>query len=212
MKKKEFIITTEKLLAYKMRKHVRTMTSQAIKKGDLIRSSFCELCLESKDSIQAHHKDYGRPLDVVWLCNSCHGKAHRKGHPLNPDCNPQTPMPYLYEKFNSIPLSFNISLQNFLALKEAADEQKISVQKLLQNLAFDSYPIQKNQLEFKFMEDYGKPLKKPLIGIQSVVKDEKLLQKPKSTNLQEPRSEGNQLLRGVGELSQILGGHGAAAS
>lgn len=43
----------------------------------------CESCgrteAEAKDvgqTIQAHHVDYAKPLDVVWLCASCHVRGH----------------------------------------------------------------------------------------------------------------------------------------
>jgi hypothetical protein len=29
-------------------------------------------------SLHAHHDDYSRPLDVVWLCPSCHRQHHVK--------------------------------------------------------------------------------------------------------------------------------------
>jgi hypothetical protein len=35
----------------------------------------CALC-GSENNIQGHHKDYGRPLDVVWLCATCHHRVH----------------------------------------------------------------------------------------------------------------------------------------
>lgn len=28
--------------------------------------------------VHAHHEDYSRPLDVVWLCRTCHGARHRE--------------------------------------------------------------------------------------------------------------------------------------
>lgn len=30
----------------------------------------------SADNIHAHHEDYSKPLDVVWLCASCHRVRH----------------------------------------------------------------------------------------------------------------------------------------
>ena len=61
--------TDEKLYA-------RGQVSNALAKGQLIRGEVCQLC-GSKDRIQAHHNDYSKPLDVVWICHSCHQRLHR---------------------------------------------------------------------------------------------------------------------------------------
>ena len=47
----------------------------AIKNGVINRPLCCTLCSSSK-RIQAHHEDYNKPLDVIWLCEQCHKKIH----------------------------------------------------------------------------------------------------------------------------------------
>jgi hypothetical protein len=55
----------------------RAFVRAAIKVGILIRPSKCSECLKECKP-EAHHEDYMKPLDIIWLCRSCHGKAHRK--------------------------------------------------------------------------------------------------------------------------------------
>lgn len=57
------------------RRAVRT----ALENGLLSRPDTCERCgdrpecmKDGRSSIQAHHHDYNRPLDVQWLCYRCH--------------------------------------------------------------------------------------------------------------------------------------------
>ena len=59
------------------------ITGSAIRNGKLFKEP-CEKC-GSEDNIHAHHDDYSKPLNVRWLCCSCHNKWHRdNGEALNP--------------------------------------------------------------------------------------------------------------------------------
>lgn len=53
----------------------RTAVSNALKLGQLIRQP-CQICGDSKS--EAHHEDYSKPLDVIWLCNEHHKARHRE--------------------------------------------------------------------------------------------------------------------------------------
>jgi hypothetical protein len=48
-------------------------TQRAIISGKLIKQP-CLFCGSLK--VQAHHPDYSKPLDIVWLCKSCHKRLH----------------------------------------------------------------------------------------------------------------------------------------
>jgi len=58
----------------------------AIRDGMLTRPETCSKC-GKPGKIHAHHKDYGRPLAVRWLCLDCHRALHariRQGIKLEP--------------------------------------------------------------------------------------------------------------------------------
>lgn len=49
----------------------------AVAAGVLSKPSVCSACgcPDSERRIEAHHHDYSKPLDVIWLCSMCHDKA-----------------------------------------------------------------------------------------------------------------------------------------
>lgn len=54
------------------------LVNRAIRLGELVRPNHCETC-QCKCKPIAHHTDYNRPLDVVWLCHPCHERRHHPG-------------------------------------------------------------------------------------------------------------------------------------
>lgn len=59
----------------KRRQYAHGQVSKAIKKGTLVRMP-CVKCADPKS--EAHHEDYDKPLDVVWLCSICHHQRHQE--------------------------------------------------------------------------------------------------------------------------------------
>lgn len=56
-------------------KHLARLTlNNSIKLGKTKRM-FCEICGEEKS--EAHHEDYNKPLEVMWLCNKHHRELHK---------------------------------------------------------------------------------------------------------------------------------------
>jgi hypothetical protein len=60
--------------------HARSTLYVAVKTGKVIRPERCQRCNEIAP-LEAHHGDYAKPLDVVWVCTSCHVVIH----PHHPD-------------------------------------------------------------------------------------------------------------------------------
>jgi len=50
----------------------------AVFKGELQRKEVCQVCGCNDKKIEAHHFDYDKPLEVIWVCTACHGWIHRK--------------------------------------------------------------------------------------------------------------------------------------
>lgn len=55
------------------------LVTDAIRTGKLQRPDVCESCggNRGKGVVQAHHRDYSKPLEVEWLCQPCHLEQHR---------------------------------------------------------------------------------------------------------------------------------------
>lgn len=49
---------------------------KAFKRGEIKRPKNCGEC-EKDCKPDAHHEDYSKPLDVNWLCRSCHMRHHK---------------------------------------------------------------------------------------------------------------------------------------
>lgn len=60
------------------------IVEKAVQRDTLTRPDVCEECggdgrefRDGRHPIQAHHCDYNKPLDVMWLCQPCHHNWHR---------------------------------------------------------------------------------------------------------------------------------------
>lgn len=77
--KKAYVHTLEQYKEWRDRNpekasaHARV--SYAVKTGKLVKQP-CEKC-GKQVRIEAHHTDYSKPLDVVWLCRQHHKEIHR---------------------------------------------------------------------------------------------------------------------------------------
>lgn len=61
--------------ADKRRSIAHNAVARAIRKGLLMPESCCRC---GSDVSLAHHEDYDKPLDVVWLCQPCHKQRHKE--------------------------------------------------------------------------------------------------------------------------------------
>ena len=60
----------------KERKGAAQAVYNAIKRGKMVRGA-CRIGVDCRGRVEAHHVDYSRPLDVMWLCKKHHAMQHR---------------------------------------------------------------------------------------------------------------------------------------
>ncbi len=51
-------------------------------KHKLVIPDQCQRC-DDRSGIEAHHEDYNKPMDVIYLCKRCHTDEHMNNTPLN---------------------------------------------------------------------------------------------------------------------------------
>ncbi len=75
----------------------QNILEKAIARGIIQRKTHCENCNDTgtfkdgRTKIQAHHPDYNKPLDVMWLCQKCHHEWHKNNKAIEKKENPGTP-------------------------------------------------------------------------------------------------------------------------
>lgn len=52
----------------------QTAVNNAVRDGRLLKEP-CAICGTEKH-VHGHHRDYSRPLDVIWMCARCHHRVH----------------------------------------------------------------------------------------------------------------------------------------
>lgn len=57
--------------------NARRVVEAAVMCGALKRPTACQACgcSNREHRIEAHHSDYRKPMDVIWLCTPCHRRA-----------------------------------------------------------------------------------------------------------------------------------------
>jgi hypothetical protein len=66
---------------YPMKYAAHVIFRNAVRDGKVIRADFCSVC-KSTYKVEGHHDDYTKPLEVRWLCESCHKQWHREHRPI----------------------------------------------------------------------------------------------------------------------------------
>jgi hypothetical protein len=60
------------------KKKAHNKLNNAVRDGKIKKPERCQGCDTKPKRLEGHHKDYTKPLDVMWLCRSCHAKEHRE--------------------------------------------------------------------------------------------------------------------------------------
>lgn len=75
----------------------QNLLESAIKAGAVVRRDTCESCgasgvmKDGRSKIQAHHCDYNKPLEVLWLCQRCHHTWHKNNKPKRKEVMTEAP-------------------------------------------------------------------------------------------------------------------------
>jgi hypothetical protein len=59
------------------RANCRSYLNAYVSRGTVVRPETCSRCAQG-GTIEGHHEDYDKPLEVEWLCRPCHLSHHAK--------------------------------------------------------------------------------------------------------------------------------------
>lgn len=59
----------------KLKQRARSAVNHGLRDGKIVKPKVCMDCGRELP-LEAHHKDYNKPLDVDWICKECHENRH----------------------------------------------------------------------------------------------------------------------------------------
>lgn len=152
MKTEKYVINKNDFIEYKSKRESRILLQKAVRSNQIEKPERCEHC-ECKTALHGHHIDYGKPLDVVWLCSKCHAKCHSPFHPLNPNNHQQSyDIRDRWRSKDQVVVSVSIDAAQFIALKKKSIELKMPISKLVRISIKETFKVDNGQLEFEFNE------------------------------------------------------------
>jgi hypothetical protein len=84
--KKRYIRFKEKILkgyeryipTHRKEINARNLINLHIRRGKLMKPNHCSNCLGISKKIEAHHEDYNKPLEIIWVCSKCHNLLDKR--------------------------------------------------------------------------------------------------------------------------------------
>ena len=64
-------------IRYPEKVRARNILRCAVYSKRICKPNICENCMKEFNRIEGHHDDYSKPLEVKWLCVTCHKELHR---------------------------------------------------------------------------------------------------------------------------------------
>ena len=73
--RKWYVKNRQRNPVYREHNKIGQLLRDAVKRGRIKRALNCQQCFK-KTKVVAHHIDYDKPFEVIWLCKSCHSLLH----------------------------------------------------------------------------------------------------------------------------------------
>lgn len=186
--KTTFEIDPNDLYDFRVKRQARMLVFEAVQAGELTRPDICEVCDCTHEAMQAHHTNYGDPLNVIWVCPGCHAKIHaNKNHALNPHNYEQTIMTSIKSTITYAKVEFTMPVENYLIIKDRAEKKGIRVEDEISRCVVRHFPV-RNEVKGSRDDDAREQYH---ARISSMAQDQTELPKSEVSSISEHWSEGN---------------------
>lgn len=190
---------------FNVKRYARNLVFHAVSNGELERPSTCERCEQEHDEVQAHHTNYGDPLNVVWVCPPCHARIHaNKQDPLNPINHEQTIIDFRKNIHTYAKIEVSIPVNNYIIIKDRAERLGLRVEDEITRTIIRSSPYVETNLGITNDDTRKDHVER----VSSLVQNETELPRQKLSRLRKVWSERDHDLSGVERFCAISSRYG----